>query len=135
MPKGRAARCFLTVAALASSVGQARCAEADGKVYPQGLEQSAPLKHRSALDLPIAEIASSDRGCAILDRDFPGLRRHPMYIYFKSLSLNQIASMSRGRITPRMLAKAKYDFATANFAPAAEIPAGGYPQACHPEAR
>ena len=32
-----------------------------------------------------------------------------MYDFFKSMSLNQIAAMSKGQITPDMLAQAKID--------------------------
>jgi hypothetical protein len=73
----------------------------------------------SALDEPIEQIADSPGGCAVLDTDFPGLRDHPMYPFFKSLTLNQIAAMSGGKITPDMLAQAKADLAAAPAAPAA----------------
>jgi hypothetical protein len=63
----------------------------------------------SALNIPIEDIAASARGCAILDKDFPWLRKHPMYAVFKSMSLNQIAAMSHGQITPSMLAQARSD--------------------------
>jgi hypothetical protein len=63
------------------------------------------------LDTPIRQIASTDGGCAVLDKDFPGLRAHPMYPFFKSMSLNQIAAMSKGKITPGMLTQAKADLA------------------------
>jgi hypothetical protein len=63
----------------------------------------------STLDVPIEDIAASVRGCAILDKDFPRLRGHPMYGFFKSMSLNQIAAMSSGEITPDMLAQARTD--------------------------
>jgi hypothetical protein len=73
----------------------------------------------SPLDLPIETIADSTGGCAILDRDFPGLRDHPMYPFFKAMTLNQIAAMSKGQITPDMLAQAKTDLATLSAAPVA----------------
>ena len=78
--------------------------------------QAVPPKHvaslasfHSTLDVPIEEIAASLGGCAILDKDFPGLRTHTMYRTFKSMSLHQIAAMSHGRITPAMLAQADAD--------------------------
>jgi hypothetical protein len=64
--------------------------------------------------LPIEQIAGSSGGCAILDRDFPGLREHPMYEFFKSMTLNQVASLSHGEITPEMLARAEADLAGAS---------------------
>ena len=71
----------------------------------------------SPLDLPIETIADSTGGCAVLDKDFPGLRDHPMYPFFKAMTLNQIAAMSKGQITPDMLAQAKTDLATLSAAP------------------
>src|ERR1700761_127515 len=65
----------------------------------------------SPLDQPIEAIADMSGGCAVLDKDFPGLRAHPMYAFFKSMTLNQIAAMSKGQITPDMLAQAKMDLA------------------------
>ena len=62
-----------------------------------------------ALDVPIEDIAASLGGSALLDKDFPGLRTHTMYRTFKSMSLNQIAKMSHGQITPAMLAQADAD--------------------------
>ena len=75
--------------------------------------QAAP----SPLDLPIETIADSNGGCAVLDKDFPGLRDHPMYPFFKAMTLNQIAAMSKGQITPDMLAQASTDLATLSAAP------------------
>lgn len=69
----------------------------------------------SALDVPIEDIAASMSGCAILDKDFPRLRKHPMYGFFKAMSLNQIAAMSRGEITPAMLAQARTDLSALSF--------------------
>lgn len=63
----------------------------------------------SALDVPIEDIAASFGGGAVLDRDFPGLRAHGMYRLFKTMSLNRIAAMSHGEITPAMLAQAQTD--------------------------
>jgi hypothetical protein len=71
----------------------------------------------SSLDVPIEDIAASVRGCAILDKDFPRLRKHPMYGFFKAMSLNQIAAMSRGEITPGMLTQARTDLSVLAFKP------------------
>jgi len=72
----------------------------------------------SPLDLPIETIADSTGGCAVLDKDFPGLRDHPMYPFFKAMTLNQIAAMSKGQITPDMLAQASTDLAALKTVPA-----------------
>lgn len=71
----------------------------------------------SPLDMPIETIADSTGGCAVLDKDFPGLRDHPMYPFFKAMTLNQIAAMSKGQITPDMLAQARIDLTTLSAAP------------------
>ena len=63
----------------------------------------------STLNIPIEEIAATLAGCAILDKDFPGLRAHAMYQFFKAMSLNQIAAMSHGQITADMLIQARVD--------------------------
>ena len=73
--------------------------------------QQISVPPASVLDLPIAKIADMSGGCAILDKDFPGLRAHPMYPFFKAMTLNQIAAMSKGQITPDMLAQAGTDLA------------------------
>lgn len=70
----------------------------------------------SALDVPIEDIAATANGCAILDKDFPGLRSHAMYGFFKSMSLHQIAALSHGRMTPEMMAQARSDMATLSIA-------------------
>ena len=77
----------------------------------------------SPLDKPIETIADSTGGCAVLDKDFPGLRAHPMYAFFKSMTLNQIAAMSKGQITPDMLAQAKTDLAALAPVNVAQAPA------------
>ena len=70
----------------------------------------------STLDVPIEDIAASTNGCAILDKDFPGLRSHAMYGFFKTMSLHQIAALSHGRMTPDMLAQARSDLAPLTIA-------------------
>jgi hypothetical protein len=75
----------------------------------------------TVLDEPIERIADTPSGCAVLDKDFPGMRAHPMYGYFKSMSLNQVAAMSKGQITPDMLAQAKSDLSAAAGAATAAV--------------
>jgi len=84
--------------------------------------QQSSVQPASALDLPIEKIADMSGGCAILDRDFPGLRVHPMYPFFKAMTLNQIAAMSKGQITPDMLAQADTDLAAIDSAGTAVAP-------------
>ena len=75
-----------------------------------------------ALDMPIEKIAQMPDGCAVLDKDFPGLREHPMYGSFKHMSLNQIAAMSHGKITPEMLSQASTDLSAPPPAAAGPAP-------------
>jgi hypothetical protein len=77
----------------------------------------------SPLDMPIEKIADIDGGCAILDKDFPGLRDHPMFPFFKAMTLNQITAMSKGQITPDMLAQARIDLAALTPLNVAQTPA------------
>ncbi|HWA90570.1 MAG TPA: hypothetical protein VG889_11070 [Rhizomicrobium sp.] len=76
----------------------------------------------SALDMPIEKIAQTSQGCAVLDKDFPGMREHPMYGSFKHMTLNQIAAMSHGEITPEMLVQAKTDLSALPSAPNTTTP-------------
>jgi hypothetical protein len=84
----------------------------------QTSDATAAQQAPSPLDLPIETIADSTGGCAVLDKDFPGLRDHPMYPFFKAMTLNQIAAMSKGQITRDMLAQARTDLATLKTTPA-----------------
>ncbi len=72
-------------------------------------QASIPEPSNSTLDMPIEDIAAALGGGAILDKDFPGLRTHAMYGFFKAMTLNQIAAMSHRQITPDMLAQARSD--------------------------
>lgn len=81
----------------------------------------APEPSNSTLDVPIEDIAASSSGRAILDKDFPGLCTHAMYGSFKVLTLNQIAAMSHGKITPVMLAQARTDLSALPFKPVAGV--------------
>ena len=84
-------------------------------------QAAAPEPSNSTLDIPIEEIAASPGGCAILDKDFPGLRTHPMYGFAKVMTLNQITAMSHGEITPDMLAQAQTDLSALSFKPVASV--------------
>jgi hypothetical protein len=100
-------------------------------------DSATPATPSSALDEPIEQIAGTSNGCAVLDKDFPGLRKHPMYGFFKSMSLHQIAAMSRGKITPDMLTQAQTDLAAmpaAATTPVAAASAAPTPVAATPVA-
>jgi hypothetical protein len=82
---------------------------------------AAPQKSNSTLDVPIVDIAASLGGRAILDKDFPGLRTHAMYGFAKVMTLNQIAALSHGKITPDMLAQARTDLSALPARPVASV--------------
>ena len=98
---------------------------------PPAADTPAPAPSDSALDQPITKIAGTTSGCAVLDKDFPGLRTHPMYAFFKSMTLNQIAAMSHGRITQEMLVQAQTDLAglAAQAGASAALPVAAAPPA------
>ena len=110
---------FRSILVLASAIlwGSAAAEPVDSSASPAVSSQPAVSSESaataaapaSALDMPIEQIAELTGGCAVLDRDFPGLREHPMFGSFKRMTLNQIAAMSGGKITPEMLAQAKSD--------------------------
>jgi hypothetical protein len=82
---------------------------------------AAPEPPNSTLDAPIMDIAASLSGRAILDKDFPGLRAHAMYGFFKAMTLNQIAAMSHGEITAVMLVQARTDLSALPARPVASV--------------
>jgi hypothetical protein len=106
---------LFTIAALVLTPCALQAQTADLTPPADDLAPTAPqqtsAQPSSVLDLPIEKIAGLSGGCAILDKDFPGLRAHPMFPFFKAMTLNQIAAMSKGQITPDMLAQAKADLA------------------------
>jgi hypothetical protein len=110
---------FVLALALTPVVAQA------GSTSSEAPSKSAPAQAKSALDVPIEAIAASVSGCAVLDKDFPGMRSHAMYGFFKSMSLHQVAALSKGKMTPAMLAQARADLAPLAFAavpPPAALP-------------
>ena len=66
---------------------------------------------RLSLDTPIETLMADPAGKAVVQANFPDMPAHPMYDQFKSMSLNQVAPMSRGKITDAMLAKAASELA------------------------
>lgn len=120
-------RARMLALAILASLSVAACSTAT----KQELPASAPVAQSSgspsavsasALDLPVEQIAATPNGCAVLDKDFPGMRQHPMYAYFKTMTLNQLAALSKGQITQEMMAKAQIDLASLNKAGATATP-------------
>lgn len=64
------------------------------------------------LDTPIETIEADAKGKEVLTADLGGdVSQHPMYESFKSMSLNQVAPMSGGKITDDLLKKVATDLA------------------------
>jgi hypothetical protein len=60
---------------------------------------------RYSLDTPIAELLANFRSKAVLDRDMPGLSTDKNLDKFEGKSLNQLAPLSGGRLSPELLEK------------------------------
>ena len=64
------------------------------------------------LDTPIETIEADAKAKEVLTADLGGdVSQHPMYDSFKSMSLNQVAPMSGGKITDDVLKKIATDLA------------------------
>jgi hypothetical protein len=64
------------------------------------------------LDTPIETIEADAKGKEVLTADLGmDLAQHPAYESFKSMSLNQVAPMSQGKITDDVLKKVATDLA------------------------
>ena len=63
------------------------------------------------LDTPLETIVADPKGKAVIDADLPGVTSHEMYEMFKGMTLNQLAPMSEGKITPEALQKTAADLA------------------------
>ena len=63
----------------------------------------APALRSYDLDTAIQLLASNPATCAILEENIPGLLENSSYPFFKGMSLNTVASFSRGQITDQML--------------------------------
>jgi hypothetical protein len=72
---------------------------------------TATAAAKFTLDTPIEQIVADPKAKAVLDADLPGVSTHQAYDMFKSMSLNQVAPMSQGKITPEALAKVQADLA------------------------
>jgi hypothetical protein len=60
-------------------------------------------------ETPIADIAATPEGKAILEKDIPGLTTHEAYDQFKGMSLKQVQPMSQGAITDAMITAVQAD--------------------------
>lgn len=52
---------------------------------------------------PIAVLAADPAGKAVLEKELPGITRHPAYWWFKGKTLRQLQAMSRGMLSDEKL--------------------------------
>jgi hypothetical protein len=64
-----------------------------------------------SLDTPIGALLADYRSKAVLDKNMPGLSTDKNLDKFKPLSLNKLAPLSGGRLTPELLEKVGKDLA------------------------
>lgn len=101
------------VAGLALTFGSAALAEdakpADAASAGAPAAAAAPAVKLSVETTPIADIAASAEGKAVLDKHFPGMTTHAAYDQFKGMSLKQVQPMSQGAITDEAVAATQAD--------------------------
>ena len=73
--------------------------------------QTGKAAKRFGLDTPIAELLADYRAKSVLDKDMPGLSTDKNLDKVKPLSLNKLAPLSGGRLSPELLAKVGKDLA------------------------
>ncbi len=81
---------------------------------PGTVDAAAPVAAAGALtlDTPIETIVANPKGKDVLTADLGAdVTQHPAYEQFKSMSLNQVAPMSGGKITDDVLKKVGADLA------------------------
>ncbi|MFC3582056.1 hypothetical protein [Sphingomonas hylomeconis] len=100
----------LAAALLLPAVASAQTATS-APVAPPAAPAPAASTAKFTLDTPLATIVADPAAKAVLDQDMPGTTTHPMFEQFKGMSLNQVAPMAGGAITPEMLAKTSADLA------------------------
>jgi hypothetical protein len=102
-------RTFTAAAALLAA-SLAACAPTPPDDFPAFVD-SANIKSTSAaiqgynLDTPIEVLAENPAAASVVDKNIPGLLEDPSYPIFKDMSLNLVASLSRGQISKQMLAQ------------------------------
>ncbi len=102
----------LVVAAFISIATVAPVAAQDHAGHTMPAPAAAPASAaKYTLDTPIETIVADPKGKAVLDADLPGVTTHEMYEMFKGMTLNQLAPMSQGKITPEGLTKVAADLA------------------------
>ena len=72
-----------------------------------------------SIKTPIAAIAASPQGRAVLDRDLPGLLQRPEFTMFKGMSPATLAGLSHGRINQAKMNRLQTDLVKVSLASAA----------------
>ena len=81
---------------------------------PAPAAPAASAAAKFSLDTPIEQIVADPKAKEVLDADLPGLTTHQAYDMFKSMSLNQVAPMSQGKMSAEALAKVQADLSKVN---------------------
>jgi hypothetical protein len=103
---------MMSLIAIALLAGQTAPAP-DAAPAPVASAAAAPsAAGKLTLDTPIETIEADPKGKEVLIADLGmDVAQHPMYESFKSMSLNQVAPMSNGKITDDVLKKVATDLA------------------------
>ena len=92
---------------------QAQPTSSDIVPFPMVQTASPPVSSTAnagfTLDTPIETIAADPFGAAVINKDVPGLLTDPSYGVFQGMSLNSVASLSRGQLTKEMLTQTEAD--------------------------
>ena len=105
---------MMSLIAIALAAGQTAPAAAPATApAPATAVAAAPaVAGKFTLDTPIETLVADTKAKDVLTADLGGdVSQHPMYESFKSMSLNQLAPMSQGKITDDVLKKVATDLA------------------------
>ncbi len=116
-PRLKPARSAALTLAVALLAGTAACSTHMGPPPQAVASAPPPMSGGLSLDTPIEQICARPDGKAVVDRDLPGLTRHPEFPVFKSMSLKTLAAMSNGKLPPAKLTQVGDDLAKLPPAP------------------
>ena len=103
---------MMSLIAIALLAGQTAPAPTAAPAPAAPIAAAPAAAGKFTLDTPIETIEADAKGKEVLTADLGGdVSQHPMYDSFKSMSLNQVAPMSGGKITDDVLKKVATDLA------------------------
>lgn len=77
---------------------------------PAHAETSAAL----TIDSPLEELMANPKTRTVIEKELPGLDKHPMYERFKAMSLVRLQPLSSGQISEEKVAAVKEALAKVN---------------------